>query len=75
MAASVEQTPQNELDQAQSGPDQLVADSQMSPETYQFPSQRLRRRQKQEGKTPLVLVACGSFRYVSTACFRSIAPY
>ncbi|EON99851.1 putative nicotinamide mononucleotide adenylyl transferase protein [Phaeoacremonium minimum UCRPA7] len=61
MTAPIDQNPQHEQDQAQSAPEQLVADSQMSPETYQFPSQRLVRRQKQAGKTPLVLVACGSF--------------
>lgn len=33
----------------------------MSPETYRFPAHKLRRRQSQDGKTPLVLVACGSF--------------
>ncbi|KAJ9155354.1 Nicotinamide-nucleotide adenylyltransferase [Pleurostoma richardsiae] len=35
--------------------------SQVSLDPYQFPADRLRRRQAQEGKTPLVLVACGSF--------------
>lgn len=64
MSASIDQNPQQDgQDQSQPAPEQLVADSQMSPETYQFPSQRLVRRQKQAGKTPLVLVACGSFRY------------
>ncbi|KAL8418828.1 hypothetical protein RB594_002149 [Gaeumannomyces avenae] len=29
--------------------------------TYQFPTDKLRLRQTQHGKTPLVLVACGSF--------------
>lgn len=40
----------------------VVPESQMRPETYQFPSERLRRRQRYEGKDPIVLVACGSFR-------------
>lgn len=40
----------------------IVPESQMRPETYQFPSERLRRRQRYEGKEPIVLVACGSFR-------------
>lgn len=42
----------------------IIPDSQLSPDTYRFPSERLLRRQRQEGKTPLVLVACGSFRSV-----------
>ncbi|SPO04943.1 related to nicotinic acid mononucleotide adenylyltransferase [Cephalotrichum gorgonifer] len=33
----------------------------MTRETYQFPSHRLRRQLKEPNKTPLVLVACGSF--------------
>ena len=28
---------------------------------YTFPTQKLKRRQSEPGKTPLVLVACGSF--------------
>ena len=28
---------------------------------YTFPAQKLKRRMTQPGKTPLVLVACGSF--------------
>lgn len=40
----------------------IVPETQMRPETYQFPSERLRRRQRYEGKEPIVLVACGSFR-------------
>lgn len=28
---------------------------------YTFPTQKLKRRQTEAGKTPLVLVACGSF--------------
>lgn len=42
----------------------IIPDSQLSPDTYRFPSERLLRRQRHEGKTPLVLVACGSFRSV-----------
>lgn len=42
----------------------IIPDSQLSPDTYQFPSERLLRRQRHEGKAPLVLVACGSFRFV-----------
>lgn len=42
----------------------VIPDSQLDPETYQFPSHRLRRRQIHEDRTPLVLVACGSFRFV-----------
>lgn len=42
----------------------VVPDSQLNPETYRFPSERLRRRQTQADKIPLVLVACGSFRSV-----------
>lgn len=42
----------------------IIPDSQLSPDTYRFPSERLLRRQRHEGKTPLVLVACGSFRFV-----------
>lgn len=43
----------------------IIPDSQLSPDTYRFPSERLLRRQRHEGKTPLVLVACGSFRFVT----------
>lgn len=32
---------------------------------YSFPTQKLKRRQTQPGKTPLVLVACGSFSRTS----------
>ncbi|KAL5615085.1 hypothetical protein BROUX41_005144 [Berkeleyomyces rouxiae] len=35
--------------------------SQMTLETYQFPAHRLRTRLTEPNKTPLVLVACGSF--------------
>lgn len=42
----------------------IIPDSQLSPDTYRFPSERLLRRQRHQGKTPLVLVACGSFRFV-----------
>lgn len=35
--------------------------SEMTAETYQFPISRLRRRQRDAGRTPIVLVACGSF--------------
>ena len=37
-----------------------LSPSTMTLETYQFPSNRLRRQLKEPGKTPLVLVACGS---------------
>lgn len=47
----------------------IVPESQMRPETYQFPSERLRRRQRYEGKEPIVLVACGSFRCAPFAPF------
>lgn len=32
-----------------------------TPQTYSFPSHRLKRRQTDPHRTPLVLVACGSF--------------
>lgn len=51
-----------------SSPYDIVPESQMRPETYQFPSDRLRRRQRYEGKDPIVLVACGSFRCVPSPC-------
>ncbi|PGH27776.1 nicotinate (nicotinamide) nucleotide adenylyltransferase [Polytolypa hystricis UAMH7299] len=35
--------------------------SEMTTDTYQFPSDRLQTKQHQPDKTPLVLVACGSF--------------
>lgn len=35
----------------------------MTRETYRFPSDRLRRQLKEPGKTPLVLVACGSCKF------------
>ncbi|KAL2112613.1 hypothetical protein VUR80DRAFT_7038 [Thermomyces stellatus] len=38
-----------------------MSPSTMTRETYRFPSDRLRRQLKEPGKTPLVLVACGSF--------------
>ncbi|KAL2891422.1 Nicotinamide/nicotinic acid mononucleotide adenylyltransferase 1 [Ceratocystis lukuohia] len=41
-------------------PPQIPA-SQMTLETYQFPAHRLRTRLTEPNKTPLVLVACGSF--------------
>lgn len=34
---------------------------EMKPETYTFPTHRLKQRQDKQDKTPLVLVACGSF--------------
>lgn len=40
-----------------------MSPSTMTPETYQFPSDRLRRQLKEPGKTPLVLVACGSCKF------------
>ena len=33
----------------------------MTPEMYRFPTAKLRRRQSQKGRTPIVLVGCGSF--------------
>jgi nicotinamide mononucleotide adenylyltransferase len=51
--------PESEVPSGQSPP-QLTA-SEMTPETYQFPTQQLRQYQIQPGKVPLVLVACGSF--------------
>ncbi|ROW03100.1 hypothetical protein VMCG_05807 [Cytospora schulzeri] len=56
----------------------IVAESQLSPETYRFPSERLLRRQKHEGKTPLVLVACGSFSpitYLHLRMFEMASDY
>ncbi|KAJ4393424.1 Nicotinamide/nicotinic acid mononucleotide adenylyltransferase 1 [Gnomoniopsis smithogilvyi] len=47
--------------EASSSLSNVVPDSQLNPETYRFPSERLRRRQRQADKIPLVLVACGSF--------------
>ena len=55
---------QQEAQEALASMSNIVAESQLSPESYRFPSERLLRRQKHEGKTPLVLVACGSFRSV-----------
>lgn len=52
----------------------IVPDSQLNPATYRFPSHRLRRRQMQEDKIPLVLVACGSFRFVLALHTLSPAP-
>lgn len=40
----------------------IVPETQLNLETYQFPAERLRRKQIHEDRTPLVLVACGSFR-------------
>nr|POF17852.1 nicotinamide/nicotinic acid mononucleotide adenylyltransferase 2 [Quercus suber] len=39
----------------------VMADTDMSLETYEFPSSRLRRRITSPDRTPLVLIACGSF--------------
>lgn len=38
----------------------ILAGAAQSP-PYTFPSHKLKRRQLEPGKTPLVLVACGSF--------------
>lgn len=40
-----------------------MSPSTMTRETYRFPSDRLRRQLKEPGKTPLVLVACGSCKF------------
>lgn len=40
---------------------------------YQFPTQKLRRRQTQPGKMPLVLVACGSFSPITFLHLRMFA--
>jgi nicotinamide mononucleotide adenylyltransferase len=39
--------------------EQQILDGAQAP--YTFPTQKLKRRMTQPGKTPLVLVACGSF--------------
>ncbi|PSR97457.1 hypothetical protein BD289DRAFT_362453 [Coniella lustricola] len=39
----------------------IVPETQLDLETYRFPAHRFRRRQVHEDRTPLVLVACGSF--------------
>lgn len=54
----------NPQEEGSSSLSNVVPDSQLDPDTYRFPSERLRRRQTQADKTPLVLVACGSFRSV-----------
>lgn len=56
----------------------IIPDSQLSPDTYRFPSERLLRRQRHEGKTPLVLVACGSFSpitYLHLRMFEMASDY
>ncbi|KAL1846980.1 Nicotinamide/nicotinic acid mononucleotide adenylyltransferase 1 [Diaporthe australafricana] len=56
----------------------IVPDSQLSPETYRFPSERLLRRQRHPGKTPIVLVACGSFSpitYLHMRMFEMASDY
>lgn len=68
----VDHTP--EMSQEQAGAEAslsnvVVPDSQLNPETYRFPSERLRRRQTQADKIPLVLVACGSFRLVAVSFY------
>jgi len=45
---------------------------------YSFPHEKLKRRQTQEGKTPLVLVACGSFNpitYLHLRMFEMASDY
>lgn len=42
-------------------PPHMLAASEMTLDNYQFPTQKLQRRQTQPDKIPLVLVACGSF--------------
>lgn len=57
------EVPQDEVEAlASASTSNVVPDSQLDPDTYRFPSERLRRRQTQADKIPLVLVACGSFR-------------
>lgn len=42
-----------------------MSPSTMTRETYRFPSDRLRGQLKEPGKTPLVLVACGSCKFLA----------
>ena len=46
-----------------------MSPSTMTLETYRFPSHRLRRQLKEPGKTPLVLVACGSCEFFFVRVF------
>lgn len=51
----------------QPAPDGIpMSPSTMTLETYRFPAHRLRRQLKEPGKTPLVLVACGSCEFCRT---------
>lgn len=65
----VDHTQENTPAETSSSLSNVVPDSQLNPETYRFPSERLRRRQTQADKIPLVLVACGSFRSVFISAF------
>ena len=51
------QTPQTQQPSQQ----QITPPPSPTPDTYTFPADKLQRRLTQPGKTPLVLVACGSF--------------
>ncbi|KUI53079.1 hypothetical protein VP1G_00313 [Cytospora mali] len=69
---------QDEAQEALASNSNIVTDSQLSLETYRFPSERLLRRQRHEGKTPLVLVACGSFSpitYLHLRMFEMASDY
>jgi nicotinamide mononucleotide adenylyltransferase len=59
---SATQTPAGVVEEA------LLGQQTMAP--YVFPTQKLKRRQTEPGKTPLVLVACGSFsrEFPSISC-------
>ncbi|CAN8097903.1 unnamed protein product [Discula destructiva] len=52
---------QDNLPEEASSAVSYVPDSQLDPDTYRFPTERLRLRQTQADRIPLVLVACGSF--------------
>lgn len=43
-----------------------------NPEGYTFPHQTLKRRMSQSNKTPLVLVACGSFSPITVLHIRMV---
>lgn len=47
--------------QTQPSQQQITPPPSPTPDAYTFPADRLQRRLTQPGKTPLVLVACGSF--------------
>lgn len=67
-----------DLDSAQQlpspSPTATTSSEMTTPEPYyQFPTQKLRRRQTQPGKMPLVLVACGSFSPITFLHLRMFA--